>query len=295
MFGLLPIAVATLPMLALSLLVRRRYRRAVSPYRKLASHLHRLDLESPELAETTLAQIANQNTDVAVMAEAVDVLTRRVSQFVNREREFTRDVSHELRTPLSVILAAADVALLSEDLEPKVAGQLQRISRTVRNLRAQLEALLILAREQPFELDLIDVAALAQQEIDEARVYARQTLRLELEISGSPYVETNEQALRIILRNLLNNAVKYSEEGTVKVLLRDGNLTVSDQGVGMGATTARRFLQPFFRGGDPTAQEGMGVGMAIVSRLAGRLNAKIHAASSPGHGTRVDVVLIEAS
>lgn len=293
LFGLLPIAVATLPVWALFWYLRRRTQRAVSPYQQMARYLRTIDVTSPDLSAAELQNlIASDDPDVVVMAKALDTLTHRIAEFIRREREFTLDVSHELRSPLTVVLAAANVAQLDAGCPPQVQVQLALIVRAVRRLRGQLQALLMLSREEPFPESLLRLDTVVR---DQMAAHAEDAnskgIDFDFKASGNCQVTSCEQAVGIIVGNILGNAVKYSSGGTVHVQVRDGSLTVSDQGVGMGEQTAENLFTPFFRGGDPTATDGMGVGMNIVARLAERLGARVYVQSQPQQGTRIDVVL----
>ncbi|GJM10112.1 MAG: sensor histidine kinase [Lysobacteraceae bacterium] len=293
LFGLLPIAVATLPVWALFWYLRRRTHRVVSPYRDIARYLRTIDVTAPDLAAAkTREMITSEDEDVRVMVDALDTLTHRIAQFIRREREFTLDASHELRTPLTVILAAANVAQLAPNCPQPVQEQLQIIVRAVQRLRGQLQALLMLSREQAFPESLVDLAKVLREQVEaHSAAAASKGIRFEVDVSGQYRVTTSEQAVGIIVGNVLANAVKYSPGGVVHATVRDGNIIIRDQGVGMGERTAEQLFKPFFRGGDPSAHEGMGVGMNIVARLAERLDARIYVNSQPEQGTRVDVVL----
>ena len=81
------------------------------------------------------------------LSRALTGLSERIGDFVQRERNFTRDASHELRTPLTVIRVATDLMLADPDLPPRMQRSLARMQQAGRDMEAVIEAFLILARE----------------------------------------------------------------------------------------------------------------------------------------------------
>ena len=96
--------------------------------------------------------------------------------------------------------------------------------------------------------------------------------------------------MRVVVGNLLRNALAYTESGEVEVGLKEGRLKVSDTGVGMSRQELARAFDPFYRGEAGRAMaQGHGLGLSIVRRLTAQYGWTLHARSSPGHGTTVEV------
>ena len=217
------------------------------------------------------------------LVDALNRLFGRVEAALEGERRFTADAAHELRTPLAALKVHAQLALASgsprqtrEALEKVLAG-VARATRLV-------EQLLRLARLDPVvRLDTahpVDLAALARAAVDEARAAAARTGHaLTLDLPGEPAcVPADADLLGAALRNLIDNAIRYSPAGTaVRVgVERDrGSLAivVADAGPGVAAAELPRLSERFYRGSDPGA-EGSGLGLAIVRRVA-----ELHGAS----------------
>jgi cell cycle sensor histidine kinase DivJ len=113
-----------------------------------------------------------------------------------------------------------------------------------------------------------------------------------------PLVTADERACRQILINLLSNALKFSHEHSVVTvsMRRQGrflNISVVDQGIGMGAEAVKRIGEPFFQANDGLNRryEGTGLGLSIVKGLVDLHDGQLHAMSTPGQGTTMTVLL----
>ncbi len=223
--------------------------------------------------------------DVAEIADAFDQYALRLSRFIEREHAFTEDASHELRTPLTIIRSSAQ--LLSEDESISHASQLRiaRILRASAGMQALLEALLWISRENVArQMPLIDLGQL----IDETVQGHQENLRhrpVELVFrnqSQQPRPVAHGMAASII-GNLLQNALQFTERGTVCVTLTDQMLSVEDSGHGIPAPDLEHIFERRYRGAQ---SRGQGLGLYIVSRMCTALGWTISAERASGPGAR---------
>jgi len=228
---------------------------------------------------------------VRFLAKSLHGFATRIEEFVERERNFTRDASHELRSPLTVIKVAADVMLADSALEPFEERSLNRIKRATRDMEALMEAFLILAREDDVGLPDEDFVA-------------NEAVALELErandlVKGKPVqirqVVEAQFALHAPLRvfgvmfgNLLRNACTYTEQGTVTVTIGRDFVRVADTGPGMSPDELRQLFKPYFRGRQ-TGSGGHGIGLTIVKRLSDRFRWPLELESRLGVGTTATI------
>jgi len=243
----------------------------------------------------------------AQMGGAV-ILFRDVTQLQRMEemrREFVANVSHELRTPLSIFRGYLET-LLDDPHQPP--GELLRIleimERHSDRLNALVEDVLSLARlESPgTELDLSEISLpefLHEIRRDwEKRLEGKQlTLRLDAPLD-LPKLEADESRLQEIIYNLLDNAVKYSRPGGVITLRAavEGDrvrVSVSDEGIGIGANDLPRIFERFYRADKGRSRElgGTGLGLSIVKHIAQLHGGTAQAESEPGKGTTISVLL----
>lgn len=213
------------------------------------------------------------------------------------------NMSHEIRTPLNVILGYTnllDGQLAGRDEETRAS--LQSISRAGRRLTGLLQAILDLSRLEARALlpdpQPLDVEPLLRHLVDELAVLAAgKGLRLVLEPLGfRPIVRFDERSLQQILANLLQNAIKFTQSGEIRVrskLTGDGALeiAVADTGVGIDRGFFARLFQPFAQEelGYTRRFEGAGLGLALVRRYAELNGATVEVESEKGKGSTFTV------
>ena len=103
---------------------------------------------------------------------------------------------------------------------------------------------------------------------------------------------TAQKVVSIVLGNLIRNAVLYTNEGTVRVVIKEKSVVISDTGIGMNEDQIKRIFQPYYRADQQgkTERKGYGVGLTIVERLASRFNWLVNVESEVGVGTRIELV-----
>jgi two-component system OmpR family sensor kinase len=217
-------------------------------------------------------------------------------------RRFVADASHELRTPLTTVRGYAELArkgALGDE-----AAQLRAMERiedeTIRMARLvdDLVLLAYLDQERPLQVETVDLAALAVDAVEDAKV--RDAGR-PIEYAGPSdpvLICADPDRIRQVLVNLLNNAITHTPPGTpVRVLLRtDGGtayLEVADSGPGLEPDQVTRLFERFYRV-DPfqaRSRGGSGLGLAIVEAIVRASMGRVGCTSTPGAGTSFLVTL----
>lgn len=290
-FGLVPLALVLIALYLTAWIGYRATHRVLSPITSLARQIRRMDVGAldPELLRQQRF-VGDPSEEVAVLAGALADFTERLDAFVERERNFTRDASHELRSPLTVIAMAVEVLRAEPELPASVQTSVDRIDRSVRDMRELVEAFLLLARESGsgLERDRLCVNDVVREELERARLTQRGKVRSAFEAEGMLHVRAPRQVLASLIGNLIRNAFTYAEGGTVTVTLGVGELLIEDSGVGMAPDELARAFDPFFRAAG-SRQGGHGVGLTIVRRLSDRFGWPVSIDSTPGVGTKVRV------
>lgn len=218
--------------------------------------------------------IAGAPREVIPLLGSLNQLLGRVRAVLQRERMFTADAAHELRTPLAAIRTTAQVlgdARGTEEVQAAVTDLIEGVDRGSH----LVEQLLVLARmdsRQQTEPVAVDLAQLLEQEVAGQRRFAP-AQGIALELAASPVTVMGDEArLGILIRNLLDNAIRYTPRGG-RVLASCGvrgqkaELAVSDSGIGIHAAERARVFERFYRvmGND---SPGSGLGLSIVQRIA---------------------------
>jgi len=291
LFGFVPLILVLIIIYITTWLTYRASRRALSPVIALAKVVRDWDPKQPNLAALDPGHSdRDPDGDVETLARALHAFATRIEDFVERERNFTRDASHELRSPLTVIKVAAEV-LQEEDLTAFARRTLARIERSARDMEALMEALLLLAREAdtglPSETFLANDAV--REEVERAQpLVAGRPIELRLEEPGNFILNASPRVFAVMIGNLVRNACLYTEHGEVCVSIGSDFVTVQDSGIGMSDEEVAKAFQAYFRGGR-SQRGGHGVGLTIVKRLSDRFSWPVEISSELGIGTSVTI------
>ncbi|HEV8125628.1 MAG TPA: ATP-binding protein [Gemmatimonadales bacterium] len=251
-----------------------------------------------ELDGSNLVVNARPLPNDGVVLVLLDMTEMRRLELVRRD--FVANVSHELKTPLTSISGYAET-LTTEHPDPDTSAQfLQVILSNARRMQRLVDSLLDLSRIesgrwQP-RVEPVDIGAVAREVAaavgDPA---ARQRVRFAVEVApGAESVQADPDAVRQILTNLFDNALRYAPDGSmVKCVARpaDGGIviSVSDMGKGIALEHLPRIFERFYRADPSRARDegGTGLGLAIVKHLVEAHDGRVWAESERGKGTTV--------
>nr|WP_240600444.1 HAMP domain-containing sensor histidine kinase [Lysobacter silvestris] len=206
--------------------------------------------------------------EVGELARALDDYSDRINDAALRDREFNADVSHELRTPLAVIRSTVELMLEQPDLGDKMRERILRIQRAQEGGTAITETLLLLSREERVRGDT-SVARVAEQLLEAQRLQQRRGKQLDLRMEGNTalMVDAPEATVNVALGNLIANAVRYTDSGSVIVRLDSDSVDVIDTGRGLSDEDEQRMMERGYRGNASSNTKGAGIGLAIVNRI----------------------------
>ncbi|WP_420474613.1 ATP-binding protein [Noviherbaspirillum sp. ST9] len=235
--------------------------------------------------------------EVSLLVAELNSLLVRMAQALHAQQRFVADAAHELRSPLTALklqvqtLARAKDELARVQAVGRLQGGVDRASRLV-------EQLLALARQDPLsepaEMTLIPLTACIEQAAgDVAPIALARHIQLEYGAYTHSEIKGDAEGLRILVRNLLDNAVRYSpEHGHVRIdLVADGTtarLTIQDSGSGIPEENRDRIFDRFYRV-PGTSPSGSGLGLAIVKAIAERHDASVELGQAELGGLAVTV------
>lgn len=222
----------------------------------------------------------------------------------NAKSRFLAAASHDIRQPLHTIgLYSAALSLRKTDERSKELAR--QISQAVTSLGSLLDSLLDISKLDAAavkpENSVFDAATLVGRLSQELQSLAEaRQLKLHAEVTGGLHVNTDALLLERIVRNLVDNAIKYTRQGsvTLRAGARDGSIfiEVADTGVGIPAHERDRIFEEFYQlsNVERDRAQGLGLGLAIVQRLARLLALEVSVASTVGQGSCFTLILPRA-
>ena len=241
--------------------------------------------------------------EVGRLARTFDAMLDRLHAAFQRERQFTADASHEMRTPLTVIKTNIGVTLNRPRSAEQYQTALMQVEEEVDRLTRLTNDLLLLARadaSQPIaSAREIDLAPIARGVADELRPLAEaKHLALNFTAPESTKLHGNSDQLHRLCYNLIENAIKYTSQGSVNVKValspdRHVQFTVEDTGPGIAAEHLPHLFERFYRVDAARSRDagGSGLGLAIAHSIVTSHGGTIDVKSDFGHGTIVTVSL----
>ncbi len=262
--------------------------------------------QARSITETNLEtriKIDNAAEELAVLVTSFNELLSRLDQSFDTMRRFVADASHELRTPISVIRGEADVALSQERSAAEYRESLGVVLDESRRLSRLVDDLLNLARAdaghvrlQTHDFYLNELLAECCRSVQ--GLAGTRGLALECCAGNDLQFTGDEQLLRRLVINLLDNAIRYTPSGgKVRAELQSANgsvrLRVSDTGIGIAPEDAARVFERFYRAGEARSRQngGFGLGLAIVRWIAESHHGTVDCVSRPGEGSTFTVIL----
>jgi two-component system, OmpR family, sensor histidine kinase QseC len=228
--------------------------------------------------------------EIAPLVASLDALFERVRDSLEHERRFTADAAHELRTPIAALRAQAEVALAANDARQQ-RHALQGVVAGCDRAAHLVDQLLTLARLDPTGADrsagTADLAAAAREvAASHAQAAIEHGLELSVDAPATAIVAIEPALLQIMLRNLVDNAIRYAagEGRAVSIEVTGGHrpaCRVVDDGPGIPPEERLRLGERFHRR-EGTAEPGSGLGLSIVLRIAKLCGATVAFDTAPG-------------
>jgi signal transduction histidine kinase len=232
--------------------------------------------------------VAEGRDEIAAIANSFNLSVARVEQLVNSQRALLANASHELRSPLARLRMSVELA----GLESATAQQAE-IQKNIAELDQLIDEILLASR-----LDLNDAGALNKQPVDFTALLAEECARTRAELNAEPIqLQGDARLLRRLIRNLLENSVRYGASTPVEVSLRKGDannfrLEVADRGPGIPEQEREKIFAPFYR--LPNASEsggGVGLGLSLVKQVAAKHGGTVQCLPREGGGSLFVVTL----
>ena len=264
--------------------------RIIHPIRQLADQVTAFKNQRDESLD--LSEFSDD--EIGVLARKLQHYHEQLKHLLIREKEFASNVSHELRTPVTSISMAAEVLATNKNLSPIESARIQRIQRAASEISELIETFLILAQidnESAKYNHACNMEPIVRKVIEQQSVWlGKKPVKVMIEEKEQLEVSAHPGILSVLVANLVRNAFRYTEQGSITVSLTSKQLTVIDTGVGidkpMQAQIFKRHVQV---NTDDTKIIG-GLGLAIVQRICERYGWKVSFQSKKGQGSQFSVL-----
>lgn len=272
---------------------------SLRPVARLARRLDASDYD--RLAELPLAGVPEE---LRPFIGSINRLLRRLATMIEQQRRFVAAAAHELRSPITALSVQAE-NLDHTELPPEGRERLAALQNGIRRTGHLLEQLLTLARYETAAVPKERIAALdrvARSVVAELLVAARSRgIDLGFERLENVTVRIDATALAVLIRNLVDNALRHTPDGgriDLRVYVTDAHAVfcVQDSGPGIAEADLPRVFEPFYRG-QRSQGEGTGLGLSIVERIAAAASASvaIENVPPPHTGLRVTVTFADVA
>ncbi|NHE57233.1 sensor histidine kinase [Cyclobacterium plantarum] len=237
--------------------------------------------------------------EIFFLSSSFNDLLKRIEKAIEKEKQFTSDASHELRTPLATLRGTLEVLIRKprsqQEYEEKILYSLEEIDR----MTATLEQLLMLARLETSagskKDSFIPISTLLEESISRFKnLIKEKKLKINLSINQSEKALLPHFYSNIIVDNILNNAIKYSNNGgtiSIGVDYVGGRIicNVTDEGIGIKEEDLNNIYDSFYRSDALNHRQiqGNGLGLAIAKKCANAIQAELNVSSTYGQGTNV--------
>ncbi|MCV2356767.1 sensor histidine kinase N-terminal domain-containing protein [Paucibacter sp. B2R-40] len=268
----------------------------VAPLRAVATEVSQRDAQA-----LTALPTAGLPDEVAPLVGALNALLQRLGATLDQQRAFVADAAHELRSPLTALKLQAQLLQRAPD-EAGRAAAMAALTAGIERAARLVEQLLALARAEPggpaLVLQTLDLSELVRGVMADSLSFAlARGSELSLQAEAAIQVQAEPAALAMLVRNLLDNALRHGKAGghvelSVSEIAGRPTLWVDDDGPGIPAEDRERVFDRFYRrnpGGDGQSTVGSGLGLAIARNLAEQLGASINLGDSPLGGLRVSL------
>lgn len=274
--------------------------RALAPISTVVSQVKNITITNLNLR----VDEGNKKDEIAQLAITFNQMLQRLEEAFILQRDFVSNAAHELRTPFSVMLIEIDYCLIQEREKQQYISTLRELSTELKKLSKLSNGLLELARIS-FDNSYLEIKTLR---IDEILIetcndilITNNDYKINIDFEGLPEnddflkISGNEQLLKIAIKNLIENACKFSDNKTAGINLTVDSkfveVHISDTGIGIPEDDQSKIFQPFYRGNNTQFIAGYGLGLALTMKVIQLHNGKIEVNSIVASGSTFTVTL----
>ncbi len=262
-----------------------------------------LDLEKRVKDRTMILEEALQQLEISrkELNDALEI-EKELNEMKSR---FVSMASHEFRTPLATILSSLSLVnkYIDTDNKEKQQHHIQRIKNSIHNMTDLLDDVLSISKLEEGKIELtpsnVDLAEFVENVVQDLREVAKTGQVIKYSHTGDQLIEIDKKVLRVILVNLVSNAIKFSPEEKIILLTtavqdKETTICVKDEGIGISEEDQEHLFERFYRGHNVTNIQGTGLGLSIVAKYVELMKGNISVLSKPGEGTSFTITIPNA-
>lgn len=272
--------------------------RLMKPLNQLAKKVSAIDVEKASYEKNEIL-IERGGLEIQELSRALDRAFSEIYESYERQRLFSINVAHEVRTPLAILAAKIDVFKKKKTKDPAEVDEFVRsMKNNISRLSEMVEGIMLLGRDQGLQLREVSLYELLEEILfDFEDMAAEKGIALHLS-NAEIKIHTDEQLLERALFNLIENAIKYTEQGgRVDILAEvEGNrmvIRIVDTGVGISEEDKHQVFTLFYRvdGSRNRQTGGSGIGLALVLHIVNRLGGTVNVRDNVPKGSVFELFL----
>ena len=260
--------------------------RTLRPVIHISRQISKIDVESLE------QRIPQQETlEFQILSDRLNSMLQRLQSGYETQKQFVSDVSHELRTPLTTV--SGYISMLKRwglKDETILNESIQSLEKSTEYLKDLIEKLLLLSKpDYNMEMEIIDISLVVKDVTD---IYDKNSVQINT--YGQPFeVLTSEKYLSIVLKVLIDNALKFSEKKQVDISFGDNRLSIRDYGIGIEKEKLEKIFDRFYKGSFSRNEGGHGLGLSIAKKISEKLGIDIEVESEVNSGSTFTLIFKE--
>lgn len=275
LFGLAPLMVSLFVLYSLLWWWNRRARRFFSPITRLANALDNIDWEHQNKEASPFQGIStDSNMEAEYLKQALEKYHQVLSEFINREREFTGDVSHELRTPLTILKGNVQLCQTRYGDHKSFT----RLQNTIEDMQLLVDTLLAIARNTANTLTAENT--MLSDLLDELVQYLNPVSHvkgIQIDLQKDMDEQTRKiypSMTKMVFSNILRNALNYSQGSEIDVVLQKNKVLIADNGIGIHLPNDAK-VQELSNRQLQLQVKGHGIGLQLVQKLCMQLGWRV--------------------
>jgi signal transduction histidine kinase len=237
-----------------------------------------------------------------MLAKGLDSMGKQLKEHIERQKQFVSNVSHEIKTPLAAISGFSQYLYDdAQETDPELKKIYYHLMHESERLTKLVNELLLLSQfDKSLEdsnLEKLNLSELVKTTVDHMSFRAeKRGITFEEEYDSNVFVQSSKLLLSQAVVNILDNAIKYSENNSkvkVKVFIKDNNavLQVSDKGIGIPKEELGLIFERFYRAKNSKVSSGTGLGLSICKEIIEKYHGQLFIESEVQEGTQVTITL----